>query len=441
MINVVRLRILAWLVSVPFFVSGLDTSKTAGVRICFYSNTASERGTEIAMYEYAEYAEKLLNMKAHIIFPKLLETSNSLSDRLADEAQYVGVGGMGCRGSLNKFASRFNVSFCGEGYSESLYRNALAQYGSPDSVFYPICNNLSYEAAHDFNCDILYLTKAGLFKHAPLYPNAFGALPTMVHSVFNWEPHGNVYAAISPSIKNYRPRDHGNVIPYMVVPPDPVLQAAAHSYRAHFGIPAGALTVCRHGGDDSFNLEYVKKAVLELLGKYTEQQLHFVFLGTESFKHEIAKLVLATPHPDKTFAAAKSRIHFIPATSEPRVKENYFHTCDVMLHARDIGETFGLAIAEFSVRNKPVITQRAVKRYSDFHVKALGSKGYYYGNQAEVVDKVSGFVENGVPKNVDFNCYREYSPENVMETFQKLFLDVAIPLIGRSDVGKLTTVW
>jgi hypothetical protein len=188
----------------------------------------------------------------------------------------------------------------------------------------------------------------------------------------------------------------------MVVPPDSALVQSAHSYREHFHIPADALVVCRHGGGDSFNIKYAQKAILDLLDRYDHTRLHFVFLNTESFKHQFAKLAQNTTKPDFYMHAGKKQLHFIPGTTDARIKENYFKTCDVMLHARDIGETFGLAVAEFSVRNKPVITQQAAKRYSDFHLTTLKEKAYLYGNQRDVVEKVAHFVEEGVPKDVDF---------------------------------------
>ena len=36
-------------------------------------------------------------------------------------------------------------------------------------------------------------------------------------------------------------------------------------------------------------------------------------------------------------------------------KVKFINTCDAMIHARAMGETFGLAVAEFSKKNKPVI--------------------------------------------------------------------------------------
>ena len=55
---------------------------------------------------------------------------------------------------------------------------------------------------------------------------------------------------------------------------------------------------------------------------------------------------------------AKNIIH-IDRTSDPARKAAFIRTCDAMLHGRSNGETFGLAVAEFSAANRPVLTSRA----------------------------------------------------------------------------------
>ena len=61
----------------------------------------------------------------------------------------------------------------------------------------------------------------------------------------------------------------------------------------------------------------------------------------------------------------------------------FFATCDAMLHAREEGETFGMAVAEFSLRNKPVITYNGSGQYDNAHVRMLGSKALLYCQTAE----------------------------------------------------------
>ena len=41
-------------------------------------------------------------------------------------------------------------------------------------------------------------------------------------------------------------------------------------------------------------------------------------------------------------------------------KVRFIQTCDMMIHGRTVGETFGIAIGEFSFYNKPVMTNFSV---------------------------------------------------------------------------------
>ena len=54
-----------------------------------------------------------------------------------------------------------------------------------------------------------------------------------------------------------------------------------------------------------------------------------------------------------------------------------------MLHARYIGESFGLSCAEFSVRNKPIITYE--KSPERNHIDTLDEKGIYYENYSDIL--------------------------------------------------------
>jgi hypothetical protein len=88
-----------------------------------------------------------------------------------------------------------------------------------------------------------------------------------------------------------------------------------------------------------------------------------------------------------------------------------------MIHARSIGETFGLSIAEFSSHNKPIITCRC----GDLeHVSILKDKGLYYNSYHELIDIFNNFVNIKTSRN-DWNAYLDYSPENVMLLFKKIF--------------------
>ena len=78
---------------------------------------------------------------------------------------------------------------------------------------------------------------------------------------------------------------------------------------------------------------------------------------------------------------SKNIIHLDKST-DLMYKTEFINTCDVMLHARFDGETFGLAIGEFSTRNKPIITSRIGNLE---HVKILKDKGFYYHDSESLI--------------------------------------------------------
>ena len=91
-----------------------------------------------------------------------------------------------------------------------------------------------------------------------------------------------------------------------------------------------------------------------------------------------------------------------------------------MLHARGHGETFGLSVAEFSVRNKPIITCKC----GDLeHIKLLGDKAILYDSTESLVDIFKN-LRTTIQTHTDWNCYRDYSPQNVMNMFKTLIFDL-----------------
>ena len=96
-----------------------------------------------------------------------------------------------------------------------------------------------------------------------------------------------------------------------------------------------------------------------------------------------------------------------------------------MLHARSDGETFGLAIAEFSTHNKPVITSSVhhERHTARFHLDVLGDKGLYYHDTHSLVELLLGFDREAARARGDWNAYKAFEPERVMAVFKKVFLD------------------
>lgn len=163
--------------------------------------------------------------------------------------------------------------------------------------------------------------------------------------------------------------------------------------------------LCRHGGLNTFNLNIAHQAVKRASSIYSPSILQFLFLNTFPFME------------------SSPSVHFLTSIVDLAAKEEFFDLCDLMLHARVDGESFGLAVAEMSIRNKPVLTYLPPDNSPAYrsHIRYLGEKGYYYTTREELDALLDDFVVNGVEER-DYNAYRDFSPEKVMVVFEDIFI-------------------
>jgi hypothetical protein len=172
--------------------------------------------------------------------------------------------------------------------------------------------------------------------------------------------------------------------------------------RGKLGIPTKAKVFGRHGGVDTFNIQFVREAVLRHAQKNSDN--HFVFLNTEPIRGT-EKL---------------KNVHYLEPTIDPEQKAQFLATCDAMLHARLHGETFGLAVGEFAVLGKPVITFSESRERA--HLDMLGKHGRVYRTEQELRDILEAFE----PCHVEGTEYETYANNVVvMNIFQAQFLNRA----------------
>lgn len=233
--------------------------------------------------------------------------------------------------------------------------------------------------------DAFYIQKAG-FNDGKLVKNA----KNLVHVVFKHnEPHGEVYAYISEWLSQEMSNGQFNFVPYMISLPDHDL-----NYKSALGLE-NKLVFGWYGGDN-FEIPFARQAVIDIAKKRND--VVFLFMNSTPFANE-------------------PNIYFINGTYDLDEKVAFINTCDAMVHARERGETFGLAIAEFSSKGKPVITYGNSPERN--HNMVLGDKGYYYSNYDELYNILDNFI---IPP-WDCNCYKEFTPEKVMNKFKEVFLD------------------
>ena len=217
------------------------------------------------------------------------------------------------------------------------------------------------------------------------------ACKSVTHCVFTTRsPHGDVSAAIHPVLN----RIHGTSLP--VVPHMIRVDTHSDSFREELGIPSDAVVVGRYGSAGSFDLPFVHEAVVELLNR--NPTMWFVCMATNHF----------ATHP---------RIVYLPVTTESYVKRKMINTCDVMLHARHRGETFGLACGEFSVAGKPFLTWAHSPEKA--HIENSRGLCCQYSNKQDVLR----ILESGEWKmDMSKSGYLDYTPEKVMAIFNDVFI-------------------
>lgn len=247
-------------------------------------------------------------------------------------------------------------------------------------------------------------------------------VPTMVHAVFPvgpWEVHGSSFAFISEWLSRHCSRDRVPCVPHIVDLPE-----ISDDLREGLAIPRTALVLGCHGGAQSFDV----RCAIEAVGKAVERapDLYFLFLNIAPF----------TEHP---------RIIFLPGTADLAEKTRFINSCDAMLHARQLGESFGLACGEFSIRNKPVITFRR-SRHTHHH-DVLGPKGFYY-HDTESLLRIIGGMRQSLREGSAWDCYSfRYNPEKVMELFEKHLIRPALarglaqPAPEPSAMSRLSYKW
>lgn len=245
--------------------------------------------------------------------------------------------------------------------------------------------------------DAVYYQKSGQID-GKLVPNA----KNFVHNVFQFkQPHGDVYAYISKWLSDKMGGDMPYV-PYMV---DILRFDHQMDYREHLGIPRDAIVFGYYGGPHSFSLEFAKNAVIDVATK--NKNIYFIFMNSEVFCSDLDNVI------------------FLDSTTDIENKIGLINSCDACIHARNGGESFGLTIAEFSIKNKPVITTGICQGNilcDQAHLELLGSKAVLYNSYEELVEILTNFKDI-VDISKDWNAYRDYSPENVMKQFKNIFLD------------------
>ena len=316
--------------------------------IGFFVRHFTERGTEVAIYDYAHHNETLLGNKSVIY--------------CFTPQKQAQVGFPLMRTSYDKFKSRFSVI-------------EISDFSEIKDI------DVFYTQTHG-GADI-YNFSSDVWKN----------IRTVKHCVFGVSsPEADVYCVISDQLN----RKYGTnlpVIPYMVC-----IGKTTEDLRDVLNIPKEAIVYGRYGGYDTFSVQIARQAVFDVASQ--DATKYFLFMNTPKFCN-------------------LPNVIFLEGSTDMEVKRRFINTCDAFLHGRSDGETFGLAVAEFALCLKPIVSNAQCT--DDAHFQILGNQIIKYHSKDELVNILKSFV----PALFDMtnNGYLQYTPESVMSLFKTIVLE------------------
>ena len=202
------------------------------LRIAFHANQLSERGCEVALFDYCQFNEQLLGNRSVVFYPRHAP---------GNDASVI---------------DRFRQSF--------------------DLVAYDHFSQVD-QHIQAMQLDLFYAIKGGEIDRL-----VSRVVPSMVHAVFAQSPfeiHGSAFAFISEWLAVKCSAGLVPAVPFMVHPPT---QPVDGGLRHQLGIPEQALVLGSYGGRSSFDVAFVRDQVIpEVLKRRSD--LHFLFMNYEQF--------------------------------------------------------------------------------------------------------------------------------------------------------------
>ncbi len=315
------------------------------MNVGFYLDEMNLRGVANSTYLYALNNKKILNNQSIIFY-------NKKNSRNKKEV-------------LNKFKKKFTIIGISNFKEIDLYRTR-------------------------FNLNFIYTQKSGQKDNW-----VSKEIKTLVHAVYPQklsQIHGHNYAYISEWLSL---KFSNKKIPF--IPLITESKKIKLNLRKKLKIKKNNLVFGCHGGSSSFDMKFVKSAVINTVK--SRKNIFFLFLNIDKFYN----------HP---------QIIYLKGTTNEKLKKKFVNTCDAMLYGRSLGESFGLACSEFAIMNKNIISYRFNRHRS--HAYNISKKNFIeYGSYSSLCNLLLNYKK----KNYKYNSkYKKYTERKVMIDFNKFFL-------------------
>lgn len=236
----------------------------------------------------------------------------------------------------------------------------------------------------------------------------------IIHAIFPqnlFQIHGSSYAYISNWLSK---TCSNNKIPYVPLPVK--LLKNKKNLRNKLKIPKKAKVIGYHGGSTSFDLDFVKDSIKHIIKK--DKNTFFIFMNIKKFY-------------------SHRRVIFIKGTFDQNEKNKFINSCDAMLHARSLGESFGISCAEFAIKNKPIFTYGYCRQRAHFEICKNNVIPYY--SYYDLITKIENFKRG--KKFNSGNLKKKLSDINTIKIFKKILLNKNQQNLKKNIVDLIITIF
>ena len=237
--------------------------------------------------------------------------------------------------------------------------------------------------------DYIYIQRQGVKE------KVVPGIKNIIHAVFPqniFQYHGFRYAYISSWLSRTCSNNKYQFVPLAIS-----LPKNENNMRSELNIPRDAKVFGYHGGETSFDLIFVQNAIKEIVSK--NKNIYFIFLNIKKF-------------------FSHKRIIFLKGSFDKIKKNKFINSCNAMLHARSLGESFGLSCGEFLLKKKPIFTYGFCKQRAHFEICKKNVISYY--SYYDLINKILNF-DNQKQYNCD-NLKIKFSKIRIAKIFYLTFL-------------------
>lgn len=342
------------------------------MKIIFYSNQLTERGTETALIDYAYACQNILKYTCILAFPK---------ERIFDKERYF---------SLKKDFEILETT--------------------------SICTLKTYITIH--NVDLLYIISPGRSHDIA---DDITECKTFVHCVFSTaRKHGTYYITIHDWV-NKAFHTNYKVLPHIVKK----INGIKTNLKNKLNIPENALVFGSYGGKDQFNIDFVKKTIKEIA--ISNPSIFFIFMNIRNFTEDDS----CTKYKNIIFLEGSSnqrdKIEFINTCDAMIHARKDGETFGLSIAEFSVQNkpiiTFNPGFL-YTIKDNILDFLGKRRKYDRAHIMNLGKKGFYYKNKKTLKTLLIHFQKFVQVSKNDENYFdvfsQKFSPEKVINIFNKI---------------------